>query len=101
MKIAVVGVGGLGGYIGGRLAQSGEDVTFLARGPRLAALRRTPEALDEIEAVLSEPEEVLLLGAPELARDANFPRYKVGHQLRFNWEAVERYFRKGDTDAVS
>jgi DNA-binding FadR family transcriptional regulator len=39
---------------------------------RLAALRRTPEALEEIEAVLSEPEEVLLLGAPELARDANF-----------------------------
>jgi 2-dehydropantoate 2-reductase len=40
MKIAVVGVGGLGGYIGGRLAQSGQDVTFLARGQRLAALRR-------------------------------------------------------------
>jgi len=39
MKIAVVGVGGLGGYIGGRLARSGEDVTFLARGPRLAVLR--------------------------------------------------------------
>ncbi len=39
MKIAVVGVGGLGGYIGGRLAQSGQDVTFLARGQRLAALR--------------------------------------------------------------
>ena len=40
MKIAVVGVGGLGGYIGGRLAQSGQDVTFLARGQRLAALRQ-------------------------------------------------------------
>ncbi|MEO3474266.1 FCD domain-containing protein [Roseomonas sp. CAU 1739] len=39
---------------------------------RLAALRRTPEALDEIEAALVEPEQVLLLGAPELARDANF-----------------------------
>ncbi|MCE7979793.1 MAG: ketopantoate reductase family protein [Caldilinea sp. CFX5] len=40
MKIAVVGVGGLGGYIGGRLAHSGHDVTFLARGQRLAALRQ-------------------------------------------------------------
>lgn len=40
MKIAVVGVGGLGGYIGGRLAHSGQDVTFIARGERLAALRR-------------------------------------------------------------
>ena len=40
MKIAVVGVGGLGGYIGGRLAQSGQDVTFLARGQRLATLHQ-------------------------------------------------------------
>lgn len=39
---------------------------------RLAALRRTPDALDEIEAALAEPQAVLLLGAPELARDANF-----------------------------
>jgi len=40
MRIAVVGVGGLGGYIGGRLAHSGQDVTFIARGPRLEALRQ-------------------------------------------------------------
>lgn len=40
MRIAVVGVGGLGGYIGGRLAQSGQDVTFIARGQRLAALQQ-------------------------------------------------------------
>lgn len=39
MKIAVVGVGGLGGYIGGRLAHSGQEVIFLARGQRLTALR--------------------------------------------------------------
>jgi 2-dehydropantoate 2-reductase len=39
MRIAVVGVGGLGGYIGGRLAHTGQDVTFIARGERLRALR--------------------------------------------------------------
>lgn len=39
---------------------------------RLAAARHTPETLAAIEAVLDEPEEVLLMGAPELARDANF-----------------------------
>jgi GntR family transcriptional repressor for pyruvate dehydrogenase complex len=39
---------------------------------RLAALRHTPDALREIEAALAEPEQVLALGAPELARDANF-----------------------------
>ncbi|HEX8253433.1 MAG TPA: 2-dehydropantoate 2-reductase [Thermoanaerobaculia bacterium] len=39
MKIAVVGVGGVGGYFGGRLAQSGVDTTFIARGATLEALR--------------------------------------------------------------
>lgn len=41
MKIAVFGTGGVGGYFGGRLAQAGEDVTFVARGAHLDALRRT------------------------------------------------------------
>lgn len=40
MKFAVVGAGGVGGYFGGRLAQAGEDVTFIARGEHLAAIRR-------------------------------------------------------------
>jgi 2-dehydropantoate 2-reductase len=39
MRIAVVGAGGLGGYYGGRLAKAGHDVTFIARGEQLAALR--------------------------------------------------------------
>ena len=40
MKIAFLGAGGVGGYFGGRLAAAGEDVTFLARGAHLEALRR-------------------------------------------------------------
>jgi 2-dehydropantoate 2-reductase len=39
MRIAIVGSGGVGGYFGGRLAASGTDVAFLARGAHLAALR--------------------------------------------------------------
>lgn len=39
MKIAVMGAGGTGGYFGGLLARAGEDVTFIARGPHLDALR--------------------------------------------------------------
>jgi 2-dehydropantoate 2-reductase len=39
MRIAIVGSGGLGGYFGGRLAAAGVDVTFLARGAHLNALR--------------------------------------------------------------
>ncbi|MGP8432473.1 ketopantoate reductase family protein [Paraburkholderia fungorum] len=39
MKIAVLGAGGVGGYFGARLAASGSDVTFIARGKHLEAMR--------------------------------------------------------------
>jgi 2-dehydropantoate 2-reductase len=39
MRIAVMGAGGVGGYFGGRLAQAGHDVTFIARGRHLEALQ--------------------------------------------------------------
>ena len=39
MKIAVMGSGAVGGYYGGLLARTGQDVTFIARGAHLAALR--------------------------------------------------------------
>jgi 2-dehydropantoate 2-reductase len=39
MKIAIIGVGAIGGYVGIRLARAGEDVTFIARGANLEALR--------------------------------------------------------------
>jgi 2-dehydropantoate 2-reductase len=39
MKIAIMGMGGVGGYYGGLLAHSGQDVTFIARGAHLAAIR--------------------------------------------------------------
>jgi 2-dehydropantoate 2-reductase len=39
VKIAIIGAGGIGAYVGARLALAGEQVTFLARGPNLAALR--------------------------------------------------------------
>jgi len=39
MKVAIVGVGAIGGYVGIRLALAGEDVTFIARGANLEALQ--------------------------------------------------------------
>jgi len=39
MRIAVFGSGAVGGYFGGRLAQAGEEVIFIARGAHLQALR--------------------------------------------------------------
>jgi 2-dehydropantoate 2-reductase len=40
MKLLVLGAGGIGGYFGGRLAQSGADVTFLVRPRRREQLER-------------------------------------------------------------
>jgi len=39
MRIAVFGTGGVGGYFGGRLAEAGEDVIFIARGDHLRAIK--------------------------------------------------------------
>ncbi len=40
MRIAVVGAGGVGGAYGAALANAGADVTFIARGAHLEAMRR-------------------------------------------------------------
>ncbi len=40
MKICVVGAGSIGGLLGVKLALAGEDVTLIARGPHLRAMRR-------------------------------------------------------------
>src|SRR5512136_538097 len=39
MRIAIMGTGGVGGYYGGLLARTGQDVTFIARGAHLQAIR--------------------------------------------------------------
>lgn len=39
MKIAIYGTGGVGGVFGAQLARAGEDVTFIARGAHLEAMR--------------------------------------------------------------
>ena len=39
MKVAVMGAGSMGGYFGGMLARAGHDVTLIARGENLAAIR--------------------------------------------------------------
>ena len=46
MRIGVFGAGAVGGYFGGRLAAAGEDVTFIARGAHLDAIRERGLRLD-------------------------------------------------------
>ena len=49
MRIAIFGTGAVGSYFGGRLAQAGEDVAFIARGENLQALRAHGLRVDSIK----------------------------------------------------
>ncbi len=50
LSIAVVGAGGVGGYFGACLARAGHDVTFIARGDHLAAIRADGLLIEGAEA---------------------------------------------------
>jgi 2-dehydropantoate 2-reductase len=50
MKVAVIGAGGVGGFVGGLLARAGHEVSFLARGAHLAAIRENGLMLKSVEA---------------------------------------------------
>jgi 2-dehydropantoate 2-reductase len=49
MRIAIFGTGGAGGYFGARLARSGENVVFIARGKHLEAIRNNGLRVDARE----------------------------------------------------
>lgn len=48
MRIAIFGTGGVGGYFGGRLAEAGEDVVFMARGEHLRAIQTGGLRVDSV-----------------------------------------------------
>ncbi len=47
MKICIFGAGAIGGYMGAKLAEAGADVSLVARGPHLAAMRENGLTLIE------------------------------------------------------
>lgn len=49
MRFAVFGSGGVGGYFGGRLAQAGAEVHFLARGEHLRAIQERGLRVDSVQ----------------------------------------------------
>lgn len=74
MKIVVVGAGGVGGYFGGKLAQAGFDVTFIARGKHLEIISKNglevmsingdfkvyPKVTNDILSIPKNPDLILL-----------------------------------------
>jgi 2-dehydropantoate 2-reductase len=67
MKIVVMGPGGVGGYFGARLAAAGNDVTFVARGAHLEAMRRNGLRLDSQLGSLHLSPVKVVSGAGEIA----------------------------------
>jgi 2-dehydropantoate 2-reductase len=55
MKVAVMGAGAVGGYFGGLLAKGGADVTFIARGKHLDALRAKGLTVKSVKGDFSIP----------------------------------------------
>ncbi len=79
MKITVMGPGGVGGYFGARLAAAGNDVTFVARGAHLDAMRRKGLRLDsDIGALHLDPVKVVADAREIAAADAILFAVKLG-----------------------
>ena len=71
MKILIMGAGGIGGYYGAILARQGHEVTFVARGAHLAAMReRGLEVRDRGETFVLDPARVV--GTPGEAGGNDF-----------------------------
>ena len=48
LKVAIVGAGGTGAYYGGALARAGAEVTMIARGPHLEAIKKQGLQLNSV-----------------------------------------------------
>ncbi|HLG74658.1 MAG TPA: 2-dehydropantoate 2-reductase [Chloroflexota bacterium] len=71
MRIAVIGAGAIGGFVGGLLARGGHEVRLLARGPHLDALRRgglqvRSKQLGDFAPTVSATDDPAELGANDL-----------------------------------
>jgi len=71
MRFAVVGAGAIGGLVGAMLARSGEDVTLIARGPHLQAIRergvRVRGAIGDFEAKIPATDDLESVGEVDAA----------------------------------
>ena len=71
MKILVYGAGGVGGYFGARLAESGNKVSFIARGEHMRAIKESGLQLESINGDITVHPELVTndineVGTPDL-----------------------------------
>ena len=65
MKILILGAGAIGGYVGGRLHQSGADVTFLVRPARRERLERDGLVIKSPKGDVTQKVKMVLAGAED------------------------------------
>jgi 2-dehydropantoate 2-reductase len=88
VKVVVVGAGGVGGYFGGRLVQSGVDVAFVARGAQLEALRtdglRVRSVRGDFEVPVTATDDPSVLGPADyaLVTVKSYDTDEVAHSIR-------------------
>jgi 2-dehydropantoate 2-reductase len=63
MKILILGAGAIGGYVGGRLHQTGADVTFLVRPARQAAIERAGLVIKSTKGDVTQKVKTVLKGS--------------------------------------
>ncbi|MCY0148177.1 2-dehydropantoate 2-reductase [Hoeflea sp. G2-23] len=64
MKVAVMGAGGVGGFYGAKLAEAGHDVSFIARGAHLEAIREKGLLIENITDGTSQKYDVMATEKP-------------------------------------
>jgi 2-dehydropantoate 2-reductase len=97
MNLVVMGAGGVGGYFGARLAAADNDVTFVARGAHLEAMRTHGLRLDsEIGALTLRPVKVVADAAEIASADAIFFAVKLA-DTEGAAERLRRLVAKGAT----
>jgi 2-dehydropantoate 2-reductase len=79
MKLLVVGAGAVGGYFGGRLAEKGENVTFLVRENRKKQLEQNGLLIQSIHGNIHIKPQLLLSGEPAEAFDVILISTKAYH----------------------
>ncbi|MFC5731865.1 2-dehydropantoate 2-reductase N-terminal domain-containing protein [Cytobacillus gottheilii] len=62
MRILVVGAGAIGGYFGGRLAEKGEDITFLVREKRKEYLDQHGLSIESVNGSMQLAPKMILSG---------------------------------------
>ncbi|WP_409252994.1 ketopantoate reductase family protein [Bacillus sp. SCS-153A] len=90
MKILVVGAGAVGGYFGGRLAEKGEDVTFLVREGRRKQLEQTGLSIHSVHGDIELKPKTLVSGEISAPFDMIILSVKAYH-LESAIESIEPY----------